>query len=490
MFDARWRLPTGLAVALATQGCADLVGAGFDGLELVADAGADATTAQPSAVPGTLGGGGIDAVTDLCFDTEGNAYLAGYFSETVDFGDGDTRTSPDMDAFVASYSAAGEKRWVHTFGGLGRVSFVGDLANAVTCDRDGNVYVTGGFSSPTIDLGGGPLQKVGGPFDAFVGSYTAQGTFRWSNAVQSARWDVGRAIDVQGNSVVIAGERDLTTTLDAGRFTARWSLDLGTPPGEELLVDSGSGLSLGTATNDDRYCVAGCYDDPTTFGDVELDSEDHDPYVVCRSPDSTVESVWSFREQGYDCASDIAFGPGGDGDSNVAYVVGLTQRGDNQDWFLIGGLEVGPTAAATHNVRFSELTTTDALRDGFVQRVRTGIPRFDYIFPRVAVDESGNVFVAAVFVGQIEIGGEVLRSAGGQDIVLTSWEPSGHLRWARRLGGAFRDGVPSLTIFQRTLYVVGAFSGDLEIDGTMRSSRGSDDGFVLALDPATGRTKI
>ncbi len=54
----------------------------------------------------------------------------------------------------------------------------------------------------------------------------------------------------------------------------------------------------------------------------------------------------------------------------------------------------------------------------------------------VAVDRSGNVFVATSFAGQLDLGGGALASAGSTDICLAKLDADGRHQWSQRFGNA------------------------------------------------------
>ena len=95
----------------------------------------------------------------------------------------------------------------------------------VAIDRFGNVYVTGGTSSPdypttpnaydrTFATGGSSLGN-GGPMDAFVAKYTSDGRLLWSTLLGGPNYDRAYAIEVDFDGNVYVGGRagdDFPTT--------------------------------------------------------------------------------------------------------------------------------------------------------------------------------------------------------------------------------------------------------------------------------------
>lgn len=132
-----------------------------------------------------LGGEGWDEARAVALDDEGGLLVAGSFAGEVAFAPDREpalrRSSGDVDAFVASFSKAGQLRWVRSFGGAGA-----DVASAAARTTAGEVVVAGWFSG-AVDFDPGEGESVAlaeGFSDGFVLALTSGGDFRWS-------WTVG-----------------------------------------------------------------------------------------------------------------------------------------------------------------------------------------------------------------------------------------------------------------------------------------------------------
>lgn len=92
-----------------------------------------------------IGGIGFDEGASIHADFNGNVYLAGAFSFTVDFDPGDltnnVTTLDGLDAFICKLNADGVFDWVRTIGGKGGFEW----ANCVTTDLNGSIYATGAY---------------------------------------------------------------------------------------------------------------------------------------------------------------------------------------------------------------------------------------------------------------------------------------------------------------------------------------------------------
>lgn len=107
---------------------------------------------------------------------------------------------------------------------------------------------------------------------------------------------------------------------------------------------------------------------------------------------------------------------------------------------------------------------------------------------RVAVDAGGNVYVTGEFGESTSIEGTKLVSAGGTDVFLASFDPSGNLRWAKALGGPGDDGVGGVGADAAGhVYLAGYFLGQAEIGAPKPvTSVGTADVFVASFEGNDG----
>jgi hypothetical protein len=79
---------------------------------------------------------------------------------------------------------------------------------------------------------------------------------------------------------------------------------------------------------------------------------------------------------------------------------------------------------------------------------------------RMAVDESGNVFVTGSVRGTFSSGNVSVTSVGGSDIVLLKYSSNGELLWGRTAGGPLNDAAFGAdTDKDGNVYITGAYSG-------------------------------
>lgn len=175
-----------------------------------------------------LGGQEWDEATGVATDLEGNTYVTG-FTLSKDFprvGANARGHDAIVDAFVTKVAADGSRiEWSTQIGGVDM-----DMANAVTVDRAGNVYVVGRTGSPDFPTARG-LQKglrgracTGEPcHDAFVVKLSRTGQVQWSTLFGGTLNEEAVSVAVDESSAVyVAGLTDSRDLPVRQAFQARF----------------------------------------------------------------------------------------------------------------------------------------------------------------------------------------------------------------------------------------------------------------------------
>jgi hypothetical protein len=156
--------------------------------------------------------------TSCALDANDNLVLGGMFEGSLTFG-GQVLTGPQpgggpLNLFVAKLDGS--------FNHLASIDFKSDGNNqleSLATDSNGNVFVTGSFSS-TIDLGGGVLTPAG-LSDIFLGKLGPSLSHHWSKRYGDAAYQhgYGVALDPNGN-VAITGSYEGSTDFGKGNLPA------------------------------------------------------------------------------------------------------------------------------------------------------------------------------------------------------------------------------------------------------------------------------
>ena len=161
-----------------------------------------------------LGGQEWDEATGVATDRDHNTYATG-FTLSQDFprvGAGTRGHVAIVDAFVTKVAADGSRiEWSTQLGGVDM-----DMANALTLDADGNVYVVGRTGSPDFPTRNGLQNRLNGRactgepcHDAFVVKLSPTGTIRWSTLLGGTLNEEAVAVAVDSDSnVYVAGLTD------------------------------------------------------------------------------------------------------------------------------------------------------------------------------------------------------------------------------------------------------------------------------------------
>ena len=152
-------------------------------------------------------GNGNDESKQIGIGENNNIYISGNFmSPQIDFGgiilNNSDPSGLTSDSFIAKYDSSGTLIWAHSFGGL-----LGDGCEYIYVDTNGVSFITGYFSSPTINLGGITLTNsnaAGGTNNIFVAKLDSSGNSFWAKSATGNNGDVGIGLDVDlnGNSYV------------------------------------------------------------------------------------------------------------------------------------------------------------------------------------------------------------------------------------------------------------------------------------------------
>src|SRR4051812_33553548 len=150
-------------------------------------------------------GPGANAPTAIAPDASSNAYVVGWFSQSIGTPCGDLAASGDYDAYVVKMGAQGECLWATRFGGSSYT-----YASAAATEG-ADVYVAGSFR---YDATVGSDARTGtGWLDGFVTKIHGDGTIAWVRTFGGPNDDEPQAITVSGGQVIVAGRFFGTTTI-------------------------------------------------------------------------------------------------------------------------------------------------------------------------------------------------------------------------------------------------------------------------------------
>ncbi|MBL4753048.1 MAG: SBBP repeat-containing protein [Flavobacteriales bacterium] len=147
-------------------------------------------------------GSAWDHGRSISTDSNGNIFVTGSFgSPTLTVGSTSLVNTGVLDLFIVKYDSGGNVLWVKSEGGS-----AADGGSSVSADTSGNIYMTGGFSSPTITFGSTTLTNTDTSFtsDVFLVKYNTDGNVLWAKSAGGSYGDAGASVsvDLSGNALV------------------------------------------------------------------------------------------------------------------------------------------------------------------------------------------------------------------------------------------------------------------------------------------------
>jgi len=299
----------------------------------------------------TTGGTDSDGAGSVALDTLGNAYVAGWFSNSntlinptiITFGSTtftNSDTSDFTDIFLAKYDANGNMLWVKSASGIGN-----DDATSVAVDVLGNIYVGGMFEGNIITFGSTTLTNddANVSYDFFLAKYDFNGNVIWAKSadVDYSGNNAGLysiALDALGNAYVAGGfqcpnitlgSTTLTNTGNENMFLAKYDTN-----GNVLWAKSADGTyrstdlanSIATDISGNVY-VAGYFSSYTiTFGSTTFTNAGYDTTAHMFLVKYDVNGNVLYAKTADGTSSNLAFPIAVDISGN-AYVAGLFWKG-------------------------------------------------------------------------------------------------------------------------------------------------------------------
>ncbi|MFN4908836.1 MAG: hypothetical protein ACK475_00625 [Bacteroidota bacterium] len=436
------------------------------------------TTEMPVDEPNTPGfqwltaisGPGDEVTRGVTGDDQGNVYIAGSFTSSINIGSSTYRTKGMNDIFLAKLSAGGHAEWSRTFGSAGS-----DLAFDVDGDASGNHYVTGMFTQ-SMQLPGGVIVSSEAEGDVFTAKISPSGVCEWVKIGHGPGTEYGNEANLTSDGhVLIIGPTDrgitfediqLTNTDDQDVFVTKYTT-AGNLRWAKLLA--GAGRVSGRGISSDRSgnsLIAGSFSGTLSFGNQNLIVNNSSSDVFIAKLDNSGTTIWA-RSFG-DTGDDYARGIDADADGNI-YVSGvfsgtvrfdtitLTSLSGSKDIFL---LKLSPQGA----VVWAQSVGGPGEEEGC----------------ELEVNDSGDIFMSGSFAASMQMGSATLAAAGQRDVFICRVSTTGKVQWARAAGGTQDDVNYAITLLRRNeeVVTVGTFSGVFFQAGRSIGSAGRFDSYV------------
>lgn len=243
----------------------------------------------------------------ISVDNNGNVIIIGPFTgSTITFGSytlTNINSNATADIFVVKYDAMGNVLWAKSAGGSNY-----DFGYGVCSNSNGDIYVTGQFTSSSIAFGNTTLTNantsVNNSADVFVTKYDTFGNVIWAQSSGGTGNETGYSIhaDTVGNVLVTGrfasiaitfGNVTLTNTnADANMFIVKYDA-LGNALWAKKALGQGRGVS--TDANDNVFITGHFTGSTTTFDNITLTNPNlggaSDMYIAKYNSGGTI--IWA-----------------------------------------------------------------------------------------------------------------------------------------------------------------------------------------------------
>ncbi len=393
----------------------------------------------------TMNGAGNATGIDIITTDDGNLFLHGVLTGTVDFDPGDDTlnlvSAGAYDIFLAKFSNVGDLNYAFRIGGI-----EDDFSRCLTVNQQNVIYITGYFTNAVdFDPGmGSAIKTVTPPIqNGFIASYSNLGIFQQVftlgnyNALPAQLSDTGRAIvtDESGNIYI------------TGQF--RGDISFGDEHPETLQTSKGgSDIFIAKLEGDGNpiwiKSIGGLRDD-AGLG-IKLDSA------------GNVMLFGTFR-------GEVDFDPG-------PSVVNIISSGGIND--------------VNSDIFFARYTNSGS----FINVQKIGNDSLE-IFQSASIDKDENIYLTGSFKGIVDFDPSpnqtLLESSGSTDLFFISYDSAGALRFAKRIGGINADLGTDIAI-QRNgkILLTGNVGGIVDINPNNEIDMTSGPGIFFAIFDSSG----
>lgn len=169
----------------------------FDRFTLKDDGGGDMFTAKIDSSGKVIwakqaGGSKLDGGNEVATDADGNAIVIANSYGSVNIENVVLKHQGKQDVFIAKYNPNGKFLWAGQIAGLGD-----ERGRGIAADKQNNVISTGEFAG-LISFGDQKVESSSSLRDVFLSKYDASGKFLWAKSFGSDGEDYGRGIGVDG----------------------------------------------------------------------------------------------------------------------------------------------------------------------------------------------------------------------------------------------------------------------------------------------------
>lgn len=365
---------------------------------------------------------------------------------------------------------------------------INDRGYSICTDAGGNVFVTGGFSNSSFNIGSFTLSNVGNN-DVFIAKYDANGNVLWAKSAGGTGEDYGSSIstDIAGNIFVTGCFNSSSITIGNNTLTNIGSLDIFLTKfdanGNVLWAKSAGGInsdlvfSVCTDTAENVF-ITGIYYSPTIiFGSTAFSNLGGYDFYLAKY-DANGNALWAESENSnYDLISNTATTD----ESGNVFITGSFQS---------PSITLGSVTLINSSSPYVDFFLAKYDPTGNVLWAKSAGGTNSEVGLSVSTDNQGNVFVTGDFKSpDITFDSTILTnaSAGNYDAFIAKYDGNGNMLWAKGIAGTDLERGWSVSAdIGGSAYVTGSFmSPAITFDSnTLTRPSGSDSPmFIIKYDP-------
>lgn len=204
-------------------------------------------------------------------DLQGNVVTTGnFYNNPISFSAVTLSNAGYGDIFIVKYDSTGKVMWARSFGGSGN-----EESNSVAADSKGNIYITGNFSSTSINFDAFTLYSsdLNSPYSTaefFIAKLSPEGNVLWAKSASGNSYDEGESIAIDRfDNVIVVGDFQSASLMMETQAITNYS-----PQSAFMAKYDGQGnliLLKNLASN-----VWGSYGSMTSHGNcITIDQSDH-----------------------------------------------------------------------------------------------------------------------------------------------------------------------------------------------------------------------
>ncbi len=362
--------------------------------------------------------------------------------------------------------------WVKSAGTSGD-----DQATSVVRDSQGNVYLTGYFTG-TISFGSGNNLISSGASDMFIAKYTNNGGLVWAKKAGGNGADKGLDIkmDSQGFIYVLGWHASSaffgTTQIDnadgAKSFISKYDNS-----GQLIWVKKLGGYAR-TFTIDgaNNLFISASFGATIKVETTQITANGYDDIWMGKF--NSIGSLCWIREMYGSNGSETPIAMATSADNKIL----LTARFGGSCNFDGGGSVIANAGGtSSEDVFLVKYDTSGTFQ--WVRQFSANISDQSST-KSLAVDGSGNIYIAGIYTGNLNIGSSLLISNGSSDAFVAKLTPDGSTcTWAKKFGGATAEGAMGIGVDgSNNVFIAGFYSDSLTVGTILLPKPGTSGAFI------------